>query len=709
MNSPEPARRPTVLIVDDDHVMRMLARETLAAQAFDVREAADGEQALDLLVALPPDLILLDVDMPGMSGFDVCRYVRERWDATEMPVIMVTGMDDLDSINHAYEAGATDFIAKPINWPSLGHRTRYVLRSARAARNLRELEEKQAAIVRAMPDTIFVLHRDGTYLDYKVGYGTQHLAVPGEFLGRNIAEVLPAEVTEIIGRAIRLALDQGELQSTHYELAMPDGIHYYEARIAPSGVDKVVAILRDITSLKLNEEKIRRLAYFDPLTGMPNRLNFIERVDSDLLRARRENLRLALLFLDLDGFKRINDTFGHSAGDLLLQSVAERLKEKLRASDIVERLAPDAPGLHFARLGGDEFTITLPDIKDSTTASLIAERALAVLGLPFEIAGQAITVTASIGIAVFPEDGGDAASLLKHADTAMYHAKDQGRNNWQMYNRTLTNKAMTRLSLENDLRRGLERNEFHLVYQPQVLAQGGEIIGMEALIRWQHPERGLVSPAHFIPVAEESGLIVPMGKWVIRTACQQLRAWQRGGLNTPRIAVNVAARQLRAREFVGDVIAIIAETGISADLLELELTESVLMDPDEWRIAELHRLRALGVRFSLDDFGTGYSSMAYVKRFPIAMLKIDMSFVRGLPHNANDAGITTAILAMARSLDLDVIAEGVETSEQHAFLLNARCPKLQGYLFSHPVPPDAMECLLRQGSIWAGPNEALVA
>jgi len=689
--------------------MRLLEHEALAQVGFDVLEAADGEQALDLLGEPPPDLILLDVDMPGIDGFEVCRRIRQRWDATEVPVIMVTGMDDLDSINQAYESGANDFIAKPINWPILGHRARYVLRSTQAARNLRELEEKQAAIVRAMPDMIFLLHRDGTYLDYKDGFGTKPFVTPGEFLGRKMAEILPADVAEIVGRGIALALDRGELQSTLYQLPMPDGIHHYEARIAPSGADTVVTVVRDITSQKLNEEKIRRLAYFDPLTGMPNRLHFIERVDRELLRARRENRQLALLFLDLDGFKRINDTLGHSAGDFLLQSVAERLKEKLRASDIVARPGLDDLSLHFARLGGDEFTIMLPDIEDAGVVSLVAQRVLAVLNLPFQVGGKAITITASIGIAVFPEDGGDAAALLKHADTAMYHAKDEGRNNWQMYSKTLTNKAMARLSLENDLRKGLEANEFRLVYQPQVLAQDGRIVGMEALIRWQHPERGLVAPVDFIPVAEESGLIVPMGKWVIRSACDQVRAWQRGGVITPRVAVNLSARQLRAPEFIGSVAAIIAETGISADLLELELTESILMDPDAQRIDELHRLRALGVHFSIDDFGTGYSSMAYVKRFPIGMLKIDQSFVRGLPHSVNDAGITTAILAMARSLELDVIAEGVETNEQRAFLQKAQCPKLQGYLFSRPVPPEKMERLLRQGYINVDPTEAVAA
>jgi predicted signal transduction protein with EAL and GGDEF domain/FixJ family two-component response regulator len=709
VRSAEPTARPTLLIVDDDHVMRMLEAETLARFGFDVREAEDGEQALELLVGPPPDLILLDVDMPGINGFEVCRHIRKRWDATDVPVVMVTGMDDLDSINQAYDAGANDFIAKPINWPMLGHRARYVLRSAQAARNLRDLEEKQAAIVRAMPDMIFLLHRDGTYLDYKDGYGTKPYVGPGEFLGRTIAEVLPAEVAGIIGPAIVRALDQGELQSTHYQLPMAEGIRHYETRIAPSGADTVVAVVRDITSLKLNEEKIRRLAYFDPLTGMPNRLHFIERVDRELLRARRENRQLALLFLDLDGFKRINDTLGHSTGDFLLQSVAERLKEKLRASDIVERAGPDEFSLHFARLGGDEFTIVLPDIEDVTVVSLIAQRVQAMLNLPFNIGGKAITITASIGIAVFPEDGGDAATLLKHADTAMYHAKDQGRNNWQMYSKTLTSKAMARLSVENDLRKGLERNEFHLVYQPQVLAQNGKIVGMEALIRWQHPGRGLVLPAEFIPVAEESGLIVPMGKWVIQAACRQLREWQRSGVTTPRVAVNLSARQLRAPGFIDSVAAIIAETGVSADLLELELTESILMDPDAHRIDELHRLRALGVHFSIDDFGTGYSSMAYVKRLPIGSLKIDQSFVRGLPDSTNDAGITTAIMAMARSLDLDVIAEGVETSAQRAFLRKVQCPKLQGYLFSPPVPAEDMERLLRRGYIHIGPNEVVAA
>jgi diguanylate cyclase (GGDEF)-like protein len=699
MQLPEASTRPRVLIVDDDHVMRMLEQETLAQFDFEVSVAADGEEALELLAGPPPALVLLDVDMPGVDGFAVCRHIRQRWDMSEVPVIMVTGMDDIESINQAYESGANDFISKPINWPILGHRARYVLRSAQEARQLRELQEKQAAIVRAMPDMIFLMDRHGVHLDYKAGFGAEPYVPAHDFLGRKVSEVLPSEVAEVILLGVERASEHGDLQSVVYKLSMPDGIHHYEGRIAPSGPETVVMVVRDITLQKLNEEKIRRLAYFDTLTGMPNRVSFLEKLDLELLRASRANRQVALLFLDLDGFKRVNDTLGHSAGDYLLQAVAARFKEKLRAGDLVARPALEEAGLHLARLGGDEFTVVLPDLEGTQTVSMVAERLQALLARPFRISGQEIVVTASIGIAIFPEDGDDAATLLKHADTAMYHAKEQGRNNWQLYDKSLTTETMVRIQLENDLRKGLQRDEFRLFYQPQVSADDGTIVGIEALIRWQHPEHGLVSPAQFIPVAEDSGLIVAIGDWVLRTACQQLRSWQAMGLATPRVAVNVSARQLRAHDFLGSVAAIIAETGIEPNQVELELTESILMEPEARRIDGFHRLRALGVHFSIDDFGTGYSSLSYVKRFPIGMLKIDQSFVRGLPGSADDAGITTAIIAMAHSLGLEVIAEGVETRAQLEFLRQANCQKIQGYLFSRPRPPDEVEALLRRGSI----------
>jgi diguanylate cyclase (GGDEF)-like protein/PAS domain S-box-containing protein len=699
MPTPQPTRQATALIVDDDDVMRLLEYETLSQFDFVVHEASDAQAALALLSTLVPDLLLLDVDMPGMNGFELCRRVRQRWDMTRLPIIMVTGMDDLDSINEAYQSGANDFVSKPINWPILGHRARYVLRSAQAVRELHELKEKQAAIVQAIPDTIFLTDRRGTYLDFKAGFGATPGLAPDAIVDRHVAEILPGEVAELVLRAIERTLQEGRIESLVYKLPLADGLHHYEARLAPSGADKVVIVVRDITLQKLNEDRIRRLAYFDTLTGMPNRQSFLERLDDELLRARRQGRVVALLFLDLDGFKRVNDTLGHSVGDQLLQAVADRLKERLRGGDFVARPALDGSGTHLARLGGDEFTVVLSHLEDAQVVGLIADRLQAILGLPFHIGAQEVTVTSSIGIALFPGDGDDASTLLKHADTAMYHAKALGRNNWQLYDRSLTTAAVRRLALENDMRKGIERDEFRLFYQPQVLAADGTIVGVEALLRWQHPEHGLVSPGEFIPVAEDSGLMVPLGEWVLRTACRQLVAWQERGAAVPRVAVNVSATQVRGADFIGTVASIIDETGIDANRLELELTESILMDPDMRRIEGLSRLRARGVHFSIDDFGTGYSSLSYVKRFPISMLKIDQSFVRGLPESANDAGITTAIIAMARSLGLEVIAEGVENSQQADFLRRAQCDKLQGYLFSRPLPPDEVERLLLQGRI----------
>jgi diguanylate cyclase (GGDEF)-like protein/PAS domain S-box-containing protein len=573
-------------------------------------------------------------------------------------------------------------------------------------RELHELEGKQAAIMWAMPDLILVIDRQGICLDYKQPSATRFFVTGDELLGKDVSAVLPSATAGTIRQGIERALQQGDLQSVFLDLPVEGSMHHYEARIAPHGPDKVVVVVRDITLQKHSEEKIRRLAYFDTLTGLPNRQSFLERLDRELLRARRTNHRMALLFLDLDGFKRINDTLGHSAGDCLLQTVADRLQEKLRAGAFIARPALDESSLHFARLGGDEFTVVLPDVDTVETACLIAQRIQELLGRPTLIGEQEIAVTSSIGIALFPDDGADAATLLKHADTAMYYAKEQGRNNWQLYDRTLTTRTTARLALEGDIRKGLERGEFRLFYQPQVRADDGTIVGVEALIRWQHPQQGLVSPARFIPVAEESGLIVPIGEWVLDAACRQVREWQESGVSVPRVAVNVSARQLGAAGFLDTVAAIIVATGVAADRLELELTESILMDPEAKRIQGLTRLRAMGVHFSIDDFGTGYSSLSYIKRFPIGTLKIDQSFVHGLPQDADDAGITTAIISMARSLNLEVVAEGVETPEQLAFLQRALCPTLQGYLFSYPLPPDEMEAILRRGRIALPPPGA---
>jgi len=387
---------------------------------------------------------------------------------------------------------------------------------------------------------------------------------------------------------------------------------------------------------------------------------------------------------------------GHNAGDELLQAVARRLRGQLRSSDVVSRMGTEVPRLDVGRLGGDEFTIVVADVEGEAEASSIARRINDVLREPMTIAGRQMVVTASLGMAIFPRDGNDAVTLLRHADTAMYHAKESGRNNWQVYNRGMTAQALQRLDLEQCIRQALVNGEFQVHYQPQVLASEGKIVGLEALIRWNHPERGSIAPATFVPVAEDSSLIVPVGAWVLHEVCSQLRRWRESGLTCVRAAINVSRRQLDQQEFVDSVLTAIREAGISGDTVELELTESMLMSSDATTIAKLTRLRDAGVTFAIDDFGTGYSSMSYLKRFPIGCLKVDRSFVQGLPRSLDDAAIATAIISMAHSLRMSVVAEGVETPEQAAFLRSAGCDRLQGFLFGRPVPAAQIEPKLLQ-------------
>ena len=445
------------------------------------------------------------------------------------------------------------------------------------------------------------------------------------------------------------------------------------------------AIIRDITERKSYESQLERQANYDELTGLANRNLFQDRLNQALIFSRRHECGLAVLFIDLDNFKNINDSLGHDAGDALLTQVASRLTCSVREGDTV------------ARLGGDEFVLLLSEIRAEDDVSAITQKLLKAMSAPFDIGGHELHITCSIGIASYPKDGKDRQTLLKNADAAMYRAKDLGRNNAQFYAAEMNVKAMERLMLESGLRHALERNEFLLHYQPQVDLRTGEITGMEALVRWQHPELGLVSPARFIPVAEESGLIVPLGEWVLRTACAQNKAWQRAGLKPISVAVNLSARQFRQPNLVEVVAGILRETELDPAHLELELTESLVMQNVEVTIATLDRLKAMGIKLSIDDFGTGYSSLSYLKRFPIHTLKIDQSFVRDITTDPSDAAIAKTIIAMAHELGLMVIAEGVETEEQKSFLQQRHCDEMQGFFFSKPVPATEFEILLREG------------
>ena len=488
--------------------------------------------------------------------------------------------------------------------------------------------------------------------------------------------------------AARLAARQ-PVRNFTYGVVLPDGQPLY---IRLSG-DPVYedgqfigyrGVACDVTHATQAEMQVIQLARFDSLTGLPNRSMFMDRLDSALASAQGSGGQFAVLFIDLDRFKHINDTLGHEAGDELLKVISRRLTGLLRGGDMV------------ARLGGDEFVVLIESCVDPAALSKVASRLLTELCEPLPLSGRTAQISGSVGVALYPQDGQDAATLLKNADTAMYLAKSRGKNNFQFFTAELAERATRFFALEGDLRQAIDRGELALHYQPKFNTSTGALCGMEALLRWQHPQRGMVSPDEFIPLAEESGLIVPIGRWVMDTACRQLRAWRDDGLDPPRCAINLSARQFAGDRMVNDLHDALAIAALESDAIELELTESTLMADPEHAQATLRQLRALGVRVAIDDFGTGYASLSYLKRFPVQSLKLDRTFVSGLPTNPDDIAITRAVIAVAHSLDMQVVAEGVETPAQLALLRAMGCEQVQGLLLGQPQAPDALAPLLRR-------------
>lgn len=680
---------PRILLADDDITALMLMGAALEKAGFTTFSVQDGAEALAAFEQTRCDMVLLDVDMPRMDGFQACIHLR-RQAGDELPIVMVTGMDDLDSIARAFEAGATDFLSKPIHWNLIGHRVKYLWRAHLTRLALHRANARNAAILSALPDIMFRLTNDGMVLDRLAGQDDHTHPQPGTHLQHN----LPTEVTQAYLDAVRQVRAEGGLQHIEYTLPGKDqSSRYFETRIVLIDSQETLCLVRDITARKEADSEIYRLAYFDTLTGLANRQHLIERLEGEIRRASGNHSQLGVLFLDLDGFKHINDTLGHATGDMLLQHASQRLRLGVRPTDTVSRPSHESRGMNLARLGGDEFTVIIPDMIHPEDALTVAHRIQELMRQPFFITGREMVLTASIGIAVYPDDGEDADTLIKHADTAMYHAKYLGRDNIQFYSPSLTHQAMRRLNMETALRRALEAQEFYLVYQPQLDLSTGRILSVEALIRWAHPQQGMISPMEFIPLAESNGLIIPIGEWVLRTACREVAHWHARG-HPLRVAVNLSPAQFRHGVLTDIVRDILQDTGLKTAHLEMEITESTLMDESATTLQTLRELHEMGLKISLDDFGTGYSSMSYLKRLPLHNLKVDRSFVSGLPHDTESLAIIKAIISLGESLGFTVTAEGVETLAQAEILKQQSCHALQGYYFSQPVSSDRILALL---------------
>jgi diguanylate cyclase (GGDEF)-like protein len=679
LKAPSP-EGPLVLIVDDEDLTRLFARQTLEAAGFRVEEAIDGDAGIEALERLAPDLVMLDVLMPGRDGFEVCAALRASVQRAKTPVLMMTGLEDADAVDRAFEAGATDFITKPIRWHLLAHRVRYILRTSMAVDALAASQQKLVEAQRLAGLTAWewdinrglLSWTNDTFRDF----GLQGNIESAEAFW----QLVHPDDRELIRHAFIAALKALKPFNQDFRVILPSGtLKYFHVQSQTQyGSDGRAVYMagsaQDITERKRMEDEVRKLALYDPLTGLPNRMLFKEELDRALLRAQRSGALIGVLFLDLDKFKRINDSLGHDNGDQLLREIAARLRHSARGEEVV------------ARFGGDEFTMLIGPLKNVEEASRVAQRVVRAFAEPVKLDGQELFASTSIGISIYPTDALDASGLIKNADTAMYAAKNMGRNGYQFYDRSMNESTLAKLEFDGAMRRGLTRGEFVLHYQPRIDTRANKVVGCEALIRWNHPTQGVLLPSQFIAVAEDSGFIFPMGKWALDQACWRQRAWRDMGLPRLPIAINLSALHFVRPELVSEIHETLTRHGLDGSDLELEVTETVFLHDTDVSAAILSDLSAMGIKLVIDDFGVGFSSLNYLQRVPVNALKIDRSFVSQAPQNGRNGAIVKAIIAMANSLDLEVIAEGVETVEEKDFLIRMGCHEMQGYWFGQPMP-----------------------
>lgn len=701
---------PKILLVDDEPRMLQSLRDLMIASGYQVQTALGGQEAVARLNENRVDIMLLDLKMPGFSGHQVMDYVDEK--SIDTTVIVVSGETSFDAMSQVLRRRAYDYIKKPYAPDELLQTVENAIQQRKLQQQNKEMYNKLQAserlhryMVNSSPDIVYMLDENGhfTFVNDRIvqllGYEKE------ELIGKHHSDIVYFEDIEQaryvfnerrtdhrIPRNVELRLKcrDADCAPKHFETnTIPielsaTGI-YGEEEDGTREFLGTYGIARDMTARKEAERTIQFQAYHDLLTQLPNRALFKDRLNLAIAQTKRSGQRLAVMFLDLDRFKLVNDTLGHICGDELLQGVSQRLQECIREGDTL------------ARFGGDEFTLLLPQIYGQEDAESIAKKIIQKIKDPFVIEGHELYVTVSIGIAMYPHDGATMDALVKNADIAMYCIKGRGRNEYQFYTSDMNEVSIKRLSLERDMRKALENEEFTLHYQPQVNAASGKIVAMEALVRWEKPGHGTILPSEFVGIAEESGFILQIGEWIIRKACATLRSWHNAGLVDVRMAVNLSALQVEHKNFVNLMMDVIKEHSLIGENLEVEITENLIMQDMDNTIKKLVQLSERGVKIAIDDFGTGYSSLSYLQRLPIHTLKIDRAFVREIESIDDDTCIVNAIIAMAKGLKLNLIAEGVENETQFGYLKDKGCNEVQGFLFSHPLnEADARKMLLQK-------------
>lgn len=672
----------TLLLVDDEEsILRSLVR-LFHNRGYNILTASSGAEALRLLENNEVHVILSDQRMPGMTGVEMLMVVRERY--PEIIRMVLSGYSDITAISDAVNKGNIyKFLFKP--WDN-----DLLLENIRDAFERFDLSLKGAQFSRIYENTvegIIITDQNSVIQAVNPAFSTITGYSPHEVIGKTPALLKSGRHDRDFYREMWATLRDkgmwtGEIWNRRKNGEVyPEWLNITEIRDSLGNVTQYVALFNDVTEHKRNEERLRHQAYHDALTGLPNRLLFGENLELALNQAERAAHGVAVMLMDLDRFKYVNDTFGHDYGDKLLIMVAERLRSVIRKGDTL------------ARMGGDEFTLLLPAVRDPSEIARVAEKIFGQFSTPFVIEKNDFTVTASIGVSTYPQDGDSPEALLKNADSAMYQAKEAGRNNCVYFTAAMNEKMKERLVIENELRRAIDAGELEVYFQPKQRLADGVLIGMEALVRWNHPQQGLVMPGRFISVAESSGLIIPLGWFVLEQACRRTAAWNRGGADL-RVAVNLSAYQFRDKGMLEVITQVLEQSGLDPHHLEIELTESLVMSDPEENIEQLVMLKRLGIAIAIDDFGTGYSSLSYLKRLPVDTLKIDQSFVTGVAKDAHDAELVRTIIGMAHGFKLEVVAEGVETAEQLDFLRRHECDLVQGYLYSHPLPADDFEAFL---------------